>query len=264
MKTLLTVISVVLLTACGSAEVLTVATFNSAQGAGERYQSPSNRRAQAAFFNSHPADVIAMQEVDKDSNRSGGVFLTAIETVGLKNPKHVPGDDAAVTTWAGDQGTVVFGKALEFTEAEGGGEYGLATYIDSRFPILSVTRVAYNGPTDEQRIALIVRTAEFTIINTHLSVYGADPVSYRKSQLAQLAAIVAAEPGHVIITGDFNCTVGDVLEGMGTGGGVLVRARLLEDSIDQILANELFNKPIVVETDTTDHKKAIYAQLVLF
>ncbi len=263
MTKLLSCIAILFGAACSPMNIK-AATFNSAQGAGPKYASAPAREAQAAFLGKHGLDVVALQEVDYMAARSGYVF-TALETLGLNGAVLDGGhqDEAVTLTYATDRGTLVFGEALPFdTATEGGGHYGLATFIGAEYPVKSVVRVKYEGPTDEQRIALIVRADFFTVINTHLSVYGQYPRAYRANQLRQLGAIIAAEPGNLIIMGDFNCKFEEAAEGMGFAFSTMMQGRVDLSGIDQIISNNVVNRPYGVATDTTDHGRAVFANLL--
>ena len=107
-----------------------------------------------------------------------------------------------------------------------------------------------------------MRTDFFTVINTHLSVYGESPRLYRQIQLAQLGAIIAAEPGNVIIMGDFNCKFEEAAEGRGFAFSEMLKGRVDLSGIDQIISNNVVSRPYGVATDTTDHGRAVFANLL--
>lgn len=128
-------------------------------------------------------DVVALQEVDHKTARTGGVDQTAVlaELTGLEGR---------------------FAKQLDYD----GGEYGQA--ILSRHPTSEVTVDWLPGSPDrERRIAgsVTVRTPdlEFTFVTTHLHHQDA---MIRESQAGKLNELFAGAAGPVILAGDLNAT----------------------------------------------------------
>lgn len=134
-------------------------------------------------------DLVALQEIDADTERSG------------------PGNQAEMI--AEKLGMYVFfGKAIDF----GGGSYGVA--VLSRFPI-SEERV-YQLPTapDSNGEPRILASAKVNLPNgtfirfgsTHLDSQGAS--TNRLLQIEELARIAFKETIPFILAGDFNATPG--------------------------------------------------------
>lgn len=126
-------------------------------------------------------DVVALQEVDKRTNRTGRIDQTAVlaELTGLHGR---------------------FGKQLDYD----GGEYGQA--ILSRFPLSEVTVKWLPGvPERERRIvaAAIIQVDDLklTFASTHLHHNNA---AIREDQARALNEVFAAEDQTVILAGDLN------------------------------------------------------------
>ncbi len=131
------------------------------------------------------ADVIALQEVDVNTNRTGKVNEAALIAEKLKM-------------------NFFFAKAIDHD----GGDYGVA--ILSKFP-LSETRVhrltTIDGTKGEPRV---MATAKVTLKNgrtirfasTHLDSQG--PSTNRDKQISEIKAISDSESLPLIIAGDFN------------------------------------------------------------
>lgn len=128
-------------------------------------------------------DLVALQEVDDKTKRTGGVDQTA-----------------ELTRLTGLHGK--FGKAIDY---EGGG-YGQA--ILSRFPIGESTVHTLPGmPKREQRIAfevkLKVNGRDLSCVTTHLHHIEA---SLREQQAAKLNELFGAADRPIILAGDLNAT----------------------------------------------------------
>lgn len=160
-----------LLVSCQHDVVL--ASYNICNGKGLDGQRDIARTA-AALKALH-ADIIAVQEVDSMTRRSGGTDVLALlaEATGMH---------------------AVYGPAIDFD----GGRYGVG--ILSREKPLSVTRCPLPG-REEERVLLTVEFRRCFFACTHLSLTGAD----RLSSLAQFEAL-AAQTGHkpLFLAGDFN------------------------------------------------------------
>lgn len=266
--------------ACGQGQPtqVTLATMNLANGAGPKWSNAQVRKEQRDFFATFlHADVLAMQEVDLGAPRSQNAN-TALEVTGLVDTfvsfeLALSGD---VKIYHAPEGTLVFGKVLtidaSWNPKMNMGDYGLALYLDARFPVRKVELWDYKGETDEQRAALVVYSDRFTVINTHLSVYGADPKAYRANQLAQLKALVDSIPGEVVVMGDFNAQVQEVRSVLQPEPLKLVSGRVEQDrvrtlahvsglGIDQIWATQLGDWHYTYTQAPTDHGVMPSAQI---
>jgi endonuclease/exonuclease/phosphatase family metal-dependent hydrolase len=128
-------------------------------------------------------DLVALQEVDRNTKRTGGVDQTAelARRTGLHG---------------------AFGRAIDFQ----GGQYGQA--ILSRFPLGATTVHTLPGePEREQRIAFEARLTtggrEWSFVTTHLH-HQQDGL--RRRQAAKLNDLFADAPRPVVLAGDLNAT----------------------------------------------------------
>ncbi|MGL5335039.1 MAG: endonuclease/exonuclease/phosphatase family protein [Enterovibrio sp.] len=158
---------------------LSVATFNI--GAAK----VSNISAIAAAIKASAVDIVALQEVDQLTNRSGNI-------------DHL----AELKKLTGMNG--VFGAAIDFD----GGKYGLAFL--SKHPIATKEVVKLPSGNREQRIALIVEVsvpgfpAPITAVNTHLDTK--ENPEMRIGQIQELNDRTIEIRGIKILMGDFNDT----------------------------------------------------------
>jgi endonuclease/exonuclease/phosphatase family metal-dependent hydrolase len=129
------------------------------------------------------ADLVALQEVDKNTTRTKKV------------------DQAAeLARLSGLNG--VFGKAIDLQ----GGEYGQA--VLSRFPLtLKKVHVLPGKPGIETRVAVettvTLPSGELTFVGTH---FAHDDAPSRKDQAAKVIELFGTRTGPVILAGDFNAT----------------------------------------------------------
>ena len=121
------------------------------------------------------ADVVAVQEVDSVTNRSGG--------------RYILGDIAAAT------GMNPVSSAIDFD----GGRYGIG--LLSRERPLSVRRVPLPG-AEEERTLLLAEFENYVMGVTHLSLTDAD----RLASVDILAREAAAFDKPLILAGDFNAS----------------------------------------------------------
>jgi endonuclease/exonuclease/phosphatase family metal-dependent hydrolase len=170
---------------------LRLASFNIRAGRGPDGRADPRRLRSA--LNGLGADVLALQEVDRDQGRSGGVDQAALAAaaLGVEGPAHVR-FEATVGC---------LGRRRCGCDGAPGPGYGLA--LVSRLPIARWRRVELPG-SGEPRIALAAVLAGpapvRTVVTTHLSalpVLGA-------IQLRRLAAAVGDLPDPLVLLGDLN------------------------------------------------------------
>ncbi|MBD8062860.1 endonuclease/exonuclease/phosphatase family protein [Oceanitalea stevensii] len=157
------------------------------------------------------ADVLALQEVDRDQPRSHGADLTTIaaEAMGAVDHRFAATLAGLPTTWSAATGDLQPGTA----------SYGVA--LLSRWPVRSWTVIpleAMQGPvpvvfdgaeeptmvTDEPRVAVVavVETPEgqMTAVSTHLTFIP----DWATVQLERLVAALAEMPRPAVLMGDLN------------------------------------------------------------
>jgi len=133
----------------------------------------------AAVIKAQEPDIVALQEVDRNCNRSGKVDQAAVlaELTGMKS---------------------AFGEAMPYD----GGSYGQA--ILSKHPIES-TRVIRLSERKEPRIALLAKilhpSGPLTVVGTHLDHKDAQG---RLAEGGVLLSALEQTAGPVIVAGDFN------------------------------------------------------------
>ena len=188
-----------------------LATFNILHG-----RSPSDDRVDldrfAAAVHSLDADVLALQEVDRNQARSAEADLTALAAEAIGAPEHqfvaalsgIPG-----ATW----------MAADGDEQPDSAAYGIA--LLSRYPVRSwqvirLTPAPVKVPmffTDSRRpemvrdeprvaVAAIIDAPQgpITIVNTHLTFVG----WWNRRQLKRLRGSVEASPRPLVVMGDLN------------------------------------------------------------
>lgn len=139
----------------------------------------------AAIIRKHECDLVALQEVDRNTTRSKGVDQIA-----------------ELGKLTGMQ--AYFGKAIDYA----GGEYGLG--ILSKLPVsVSKSIPLPSGPKREQRMALEVfvkpsKGPGFVFVSTHLDSTAGE--NDRAAQNAELVKLFGSGPSQAILAGDFNST----------------------------------------------------------
>lgn len=152
---------------------------------GEDMNGESNLAAIAGIIDSVSADLVALQEVDKNVNRSHNIDIAA--GLGRLTGMHS-----------------FFGKAMDYD----GGEYGEA--ILSRFPILDSANYALpHSPGHEPRAAIAVVVGlpngeRIRFMGTHLDHLNNSPD--RAKQAVRINEIVEHDSLPVILAGDLNDT----------------------------------------------------------
>ena len=160
-----------------STREIRVLTYNIHHGEGTDGRLDLERIAQVIKTNS--ADLVALQEIDQNAARTGGIDQAA-ELARLTGMHYV------------------FGKAMDFQ----GGAYGQA--ILSRWPIKAheVHQLPQRSGR-EPRIVLIASVPALTFASTHLD-HQLEEV--RVEQAAALNALFRTNTAAVILAGDFNAT----------------------------------------------------------
>lgn len=242
----------------GGPEEIRVLVYNIHAGrdaAGER-----NLDRVATFVRSTAADLALLQEVDRNTTRSGGEDHPAVLSA-------LTGRQAA------------FGRTLDFQ----GGEYGIA--VLSRWPIErdGVRPLVIDPPQEraggsyEPRGALAVTVASpdgaIHVLNTHLDASGDD--RYRRQEVAQVAEMADSLQqlgGLVLIGGDFNAEPGTrVIETMlasgwrdawaecGSGDGNTFPAADPVKRIDYLFIPAAMEcvRAEVIETGASDHRPVL-------
>ena len=129
----------------------------------------------------HKPDIIAIQEVDIDTARSGKVNQLEILKAQLNMPYGF------------------FSKAKNHD----GGQYGIA--LLSKYPLSLISATSYQSQSGENRIyqqaKVNIDGNEVTIFNTHLI---RSDSSIRKKQIDELYSVATKQTGPVIVMGDFN------------------------------------------------------------
>ena len=191
--------------------VMRLATFNILHG-----RSPRDGRVDvgrfAAAVRELDADILALQEVDRDQPRSGGADLTAVAAEAMGAVSH-----RFVAALAGTPGATW--SAATGREQPGSAAYGVA--LLSRYPVRSWrrmplpalrTRVPLRVPSrrlpiivgDEPRVAVTAVVAtpagDVTVAATHLSFVP----GWNALQLRRLVTQLRARGGRLVVMGDLN------------------------------------------------------------
>ncbi len=206
----------------------------------------SDIEAIALAIREEAPDIVGLQEVDVDTNRSGGI----------DQPHRL----SQLTGMAS-----LFRTALDYDD----GRYGLA--LLSRFPIITSDKVMLTSGS-EQRILVIVDILgpggdTLHVAVTHLGLDAAE----REAQADEIAQELSPL-GSVILTGDFNVEPGsavyDVLTGFladawpgaGSGHGYTFPADTPTRRIDWILVSGSLPSPScawVPDTQASDHRPVV-------
>jgi endonuclease/exonuclease/phosphatase family metal-dependent hydrolase len=190
-----------------------LATFNILHG-----RSPADDRVDldrfATAIGDLDADVLALQEVDRDQPRSHLADLTAVAADAMGADEH-----RFVASLAGTPGATWM--AADGSEQPGTAAYGVA--LLSRYPVSSwqvvrLPTVPFRFPlwlreprklivvNEEPRTAVVavVETPEggVTVVNTHLSFVP----GWNRVQLSRLRRDLTGFPGPLVLMGDLNMT----------------------------------------------------------
>lgn len=245
-----------LVAACASApppaEPLRVMVYNI--HAGKDAGGADNLARVAELVTSSKADLVLLQEVDRNTERSGKVDQLA--------------ELERLTSFHG-----AFGRSLDYQ----GGEYGIA--VLSRWPIAASEVIPLpNDPPQERaggsrepRVALFVVTNGIRILNTHL-----DASRDETFRLQEVATLIAAgnEVEPTLVGGDFNAEPGsetrrrmaetgyrDAWEACGAGPELTFPASAPVKRIDYLfLTGEArCTQAQVLETTASDHRPLLVA-----
>lgn len=162
--------------------------------AGKDAQEQGNLPRVAQLILGSRADIALLQEVDRNTERSGHVDQVA-----------------ELERLTGMHG--ILGKSLDYQ----GGDYGIA--ILSRWPITSDTTVhlpvepvqVRAGGSTEPRVALVVHVAapfgDLAVVNTHLDPSGRDTFRLQEvHDLLEMLRPIGASGTRALVGGDFNST----------------------------------------------------------
>ncbi len=240
--------AILLLTGCASThQPLRILTYNI--HAGKDATGKDNLERVANVIKQTNAGIVLLQEVDRNTMRSGNVDQLAV-----------------LTRLTGMHGQ--FGKSLDYQ----GGEYGIA--ILSRWPITTPEIVPLGveppqtraGGSHEPRIALIVTTRSLRIANTHLDASRED--TYRMQEVPRVLAAVH----EAIAGGDFNSTpdsavheqvlnagLHDAWDECGKGDSLTYPAIAPQKRIDYLFLNRGTRcaEATVIDTDASDHRPVL-------
>lgn len=237
MKTNLLLLSLVVLSGCGSAQPVRVMTLNLACGAG--YGTVERRNIQNALIAREDPDIAAFQEVDVYAVRSG------LNTNTL--------DD--VTTQV--QGERIFAKTLNF-EA---GLYGTGLFVSSRHRVTSHSVVSLYNEGLEPRVALVTEIDLDTgrhvkVISTHLAA-GA-PTAAIGDRVRNIQRLTLGLMNGDIVLGDFNSGTKDVGHALGDEFKLATQT----EAIDQIWTKDFDTRGLMKPTlGASDHETFGYAEL---
>jgi endonuclease/exonuclease/phosphatase family metal-dependent hydrolase len=166
----------------------------------------------AAAVKSLDADVLGLQEVDRDQPRSFGADLTAVAADAMGAPEHqfvaavhgTPGGTWMAATGDEQPGSATYGIALL-------SRYPVVSWRVVRLPVLRATVPLWSTITnrpflarDEPRVAIAAVVdgphGEFTVCNTHLSFIP----GWGAKQLRHLVGSLAGTREPLVVLGDLN------------------------------------------------------------
>jgi endonuclease/exonuclease/phosphatase family metal-dependent hydrolase len=188
-----------------------IATFNILHG-----RSPEDDRVDtdrlAAAVKSLDADVLGLQEVDRDQPRSFGADLTSVAAEAMGAPEHefvaalsgTPGGTWMAATGDEQPGSATYGIALL-------SRYPVVSWRVVRLPPLRATVPLWSTWTnrpflarDEPRVAVAAVIdgpfGEFTLCNTHLSFIP----GWNAVQLRRLVRSLTGTREPLVVVGDLN------------------------------------------------------------
>jgi len=170
---------------------LTVMTFNIAHGNPPSKPGSIEPQAAAKTINDLKPDLVALQEIDVNTKRSG-TGLNEAEFIAAKTGMHF-----------------YFAKAIDFQ----GGEYGVAILSKLPFSHQQVYHLpTVDGTGGEPRILAVTEMSiagygRISFACTHLDAQDRD--TNRLVQIKAIVNILKSNPHPVILAGDLNATPGD-------------------------------------------------------
>lgn len=159
-------------------------------------------------------DILGLQEVDRDQERSGGADLTAVAAEAMDAVAHrfvatisgIPGLTGVAATAAEPPESAAYGIALLSRFPASGWQVLRLPHISARFPMyLPVPRrvVIVN---EEPRAAIVARLetplGPLTVASTHLSFVP----GWNRRQLRRIVTELRGMPGPRLVVGDLNLT----------------------------------------------------------
>ena len=194
----------------GYAEIMRLATFNILHG--RTVDDGVHMDRLRSCVTTLEPDVLALQEVDRDQERSGRADLTAVAAEAMGAAEHrfvaaisgTPGATWMAATGREQPGTAAYGIAL------------LSRYPVSSWQVLRLPRIPVRFPMylpgprrvlmvhEEPRTAVVARIetplGAITVASTHLSFVP----GWNRLQLRRLVHDLAGFPGPRILAGDLN------------------------------------------------------------
>ncbi|MBJ7341591.1 endonuclease/exonuclease/phosphatase family protein [Mycolicibacterium sp.] len=159
-------------------------------------------------------DILALQEVDLDQERSGRIDLTAVAAEAMGAVAHrfvpaisgTPGARWTAATGAEQPGSAAYGIALLSRFPVTSWQVLRLPHIPVRFPIYLAAARRVILLQEEPRAAILARfetpLGPLTVANTHLAFV---PGSNRR-QLRRIATELRRRPGPHLLVGDLNLT----------------------------------------------------------
>ncbi|MCB0950547.1 MAG: endonuclease/exonuclease/phosphatase family protein [Mycobacterium sp.] len=161
-------------------------------------------------------DVLALQEVDLDQDRSGRVDLTAVAAEAMGAVAHrfvaaisgTPGATWIAATGAEQPGSAAYGIALLSRFPASSWQIARLPRIAARFPMYLPQARRVVVVNDEPRAAVIAQletpVGKLSVANTHLSFVP----GWNRHQLRRLAKDLRGLPGPRLLIGDLNLARG--------------------------------------------------------
>ncbi len=157
-------------------------------------------------------DVLALQEVDLDQERSGRIDLTAVAAEAMNAVEHrfvaaiegVPGGAGVAATGVEQPGSAAYGIALLSRFPASDWQVVRLPHLPARLPIYSPTARRVITMHDEPRAAVVARIeaplGPLTVAATHLSFVP----GWNRRQLRRLVAELRRRGGPRLVLGDLN------------------------------------------------------------